>query len=266
MSVAFETNTVNDTNRIGQPGFAQGMWIYNSSETGRFTGDDRRSSKFPVDKEDDDQDSSSSSSIGNNSDASGGGGDSDDDGGEVQSLFNGSLNNLCALEQALPIKRGISTFYAGKSKSYTSLADAVSAPSIQDIVKPEDAYNRKRKNMIAHSVFINKNRNLASKSGITKRFANSNRGSLPLDLNNNHNNNNNTSGESSSLSSSPNLSLPPLPSRAPRLPANELADSSPRVYSSPWRSYSLSDLQHAAVETSRMKNSLGNKIDEKEDD
>ncbi|KAI3524814.1 hypothetical protein L1887_03478 [Cichorium endivia] len=265
MSVAFETNTVSDTNRIRQAGFAQGMWIYNSSETSRFTGDDHRSSKYPVDKEEDDQDSSSSSSIGNNSDASGGGGDSDDDGGgEVQSLFKGSLNNLCALEQALPIKRGISTFYAGKSKSYTSLADAVSAPSIQDIVKPEDAYNRKRKNMIAQSVFFNKNHNLASKNGISKRFANSNRGSLPLELKNNHNNN--TSGESSSLSSSPNLSLPPLPTRPARLPANQLSDSSPRIYSSPWRSYSLSDLQHAGGETARMKSSLGNKRDEKEDD
>lgn len=106
MSVAFETNTNSDSNRIRSPGFAQGMWIYNSSETARFTGDDHRSSKFPVDKDEDDQDSSSSSSIGNNSDASGGEGDSDDDagGGEVQSLFKGSLNNLCALEQALPIK------------------------------------------------------------------------------------------------------------------------------------------------------------------
>ncbi|KAL4589417.1 hypothetical protein LXL04_002324 [Taraxacum kok-saghyz] len=249
MSVAFETSSNSEANRIRQPGFAKGMWIYNSSETGRFTGDDHRSSKLPVDKEEDDRDSSSSSSIGNNSDASGGGADSDDDGGgEVQSLFKGSLNNLCDLEQALPIKRGISSFYAGKSKSYTSLADAVSAPSIQDIVKPEDAYNRKRKNTIAHSVFLDKNRNFAPKTGISKRI----------------NNNNTTVSGTSSLSSSPNL--PPLPSRPTRLPTNEFSDSSPRIYSSPWRSYSLSDLQHAAVETSKMKPSLGNIRDKDEDD
>ncbi|KAL7601661.1 hypothetical protein Lser_V15G25492 [Lactuca serriola] len=257
MSVAFETNTNSDSNRIRSPGFAQGMWIYNSSETARFTGDDHRSSKFPVDKDEDDQDSSSSSSIGNNSDASGGEGDSDDDagGGEVQSLFKGSLNNLCALEQALPIKRGISTFYAGKSKSYTSLADAVSAPSIQDIGKPEDAYNRKRKNMIAHGVFLDKTRNFGSKTGISKRS-------------NNTNGVGETENETSSLSlsSSPNLSLPPRPTR---LPTKEVtASSSPRarVYSSPWRSYSLSDLQQAAGETSRTKSSLDNIRDKDEDD
>ncbi|CAI9260088.1 unnamed protein product [Lactuca saligna] len=256
MSVAYESNTNSDTNRIRQPGFAQGMWIYNSSETARFTGDDHRSSKFPVDKDEDDHDSSSSSSIGNNSDASGGEGDSDDDagGGEVQSLFKGSLNNLCALEQALPIKRGISTFYAGKSKSYTSLADAVSAPSIQDIGKPEDAYNRKRKNIIAHGVFLDKNRNFGSKTGISKRS-------------NNTNGVGETETSSISLSSSPNLSLPPLPSRPTRLPTKEISDSSsPRIHSSPWRSYSLSDLQHAAGETSRMKSSLDNIRDKDEDD
>lgn len=252
MSVAFQTS---DTNRIQQPRFAQGMWIYNSPEIARFTGDDHRSSKFPVDQEDDDQDSSSSSSIGNNSDASGGGCDSDDDdGGEVQSLFKGSLNNLCALEDALPVKRGISTFYAGKSKSYTSLADAVSAPSIQDIVKPEDAYNRKRKNALAHTVLLDKNRNFTSKSGISKRFAHSN----------------NSGGESSSLNSSHGGgggggSLPPLPARPRRLPNNDTSNSSPRIYSSPWRSLSLSDLQHAAGgggATPSMTGSLTNKRDE----
>ncbi|KAI3714501.1 hypothetical protein L6452_21456 [Arctium lappa] len=258
MSVAFQTNT----DRIRQDrhsDFAQGMWIYNSS-------DDHRNNNFPLVKDQEDHDSSSSSSIGNNSDASGGG-DSDDDGGgggEVQSLFKGSLNNLCALEEALPIKRGISTFYAGKSKSYTSLADAVSVPSIQDIVKPEDAYNRKRKNMLAHSVFLDKNHTFTSKTGISKRFANSNRGgSLGLGLNKHDSN---SVCESSTLSSSPGRSLPPLPARPRRLPTNESTDSSPRIYCSTWRSLSLSDLQHAAGATSSITGSFSNKRVEEEDD
>lgn len=259
MSVAFESNS---GNRVRPLGFAQGMWIYNSSDTPTFTGDD----KFPVVQLDDDPDSSSSSSIGNNSDASGGGGDSDDDGGnEAQSLFQGSLNNLCDLEDALPVKRGISTFYAGKSKSYTSLVDAVSVPSIQDIVKPEDAYNRKRKNMLAHNILLDKNRNLTSTSGISKRFANSNRGALAHGLNNN-NDSNDAGGQRSSINSSPGGSLPPLPARPRRLAINESSsDSSPRIYCSPWRSLSLSDLQHATGATSSRTGSFANKRDEEND-
>ncbi|GJS25688.1 hypothetical protein Tco_0454320 [Tanacetum coccineum] len=222
------------------------MWMigFNAEEE-----DDDRIRNFEEDDDDDDddRDSSSSSSIGNNSDASDGGGDSDDDdvsGGEVQSLFKGSLNNLSDLENALPLKRGISTFYAGKSKSYTSLADAVSAPSIQDIVKPEDAYNRKRKNMLAHTVLLDKPRNFAFKSGISKRI-NNNHGSSAV-------------GESSSLSSSPSGNLPPLPARPKRLPTKESFPSSPRTFCSPWRSLSLSDLQHAAGSSSSVMGSRGN--------
>ncbi|GJS38607.1 hypothetical protein Tco_0563650 [Tanacetum coccineum] len=59
-------------------------------------------------------------------------------------------------------RRGISKFYDGKSKSYGSLADAVKVSSIQDIVKKEDAYNGKRKNMIAHIVLLEELRNSSS--------------------------------------------------------------------------------------------------------
>ncbi|XP_076888223.1 uncharacterized protein LOC143538592 [Bidens hawaiensis] len=215
------------------------MWIYNSSGDNN----NHRSFDFPgggvKDDDDDDSGTSSSSSIGNNSDASG----DSDAGEEVQSLFKGSLNNLSDLENALALKRGISTFYSGKSKSYTSLADAVSAPSIQDIVKPEDAYNRKRKNMIAHSVILNKNR-----SGISKKVANAN---------------NIAGGESSS----PGGSRPPLPlparHRISPIAINESINSSPRNHCSPWRSYSLSDLQHAGGGGVAAASSFtGNKRDE----
>ncbi|GJX25723.1 hypothetical protein Tco_0232019 [Tanacetum coccineum] len=57
---------------------------------------------------------------------------------------------------------GKSKFYDGKSKSYGSLADAAKVSSIQDIVKKEDAYSRKRKNMIAHTVLLEALRNSSS--------------------------------------------------------------------------------------------------------
>lgn len=144
-------------------------------------------------------------------------------------------------------RRGISTFYAGKSKSYGSLADAVSIPSIQNIVKPEDAYSRKRKNMIAHHVLMDKHCN--TENGISKRLAR-----------NIHDHNEN--GESSD-SSRPRagLSLPPLPRNGKRVVGNELSDSSPRMYSSPWRSLSLSDLQHASDANSSITGSVSNERD-----
>ncbi|GJW97438.1 hypothetical protein Tco_0179246, partial [Tanacetum coccineum] len=59
-------------------------------------------------------------------------------------------------------RRGISKFYDGKSKSYGSLVDVTKVSSIQDIVKKEDAYSRKRKNTIAHTVLLEELRNSSS--------------------------------------------------------------------------------------------------------
>ncbi|KVI12207.1 uncharacterized protein LOC112507987 [Cynara cardunculus var. scolymus] len=262
MSVAFETNSGGggDRNRIQPPGFSHGMWIYNLSESGRFTGGSPWSSTLPVVKE---EDSSSSSSIGKNSDALSGGGDSDEDDGEVQSKDNGSLNGLNSLEEVLPIRRGISTFYAGKSKSYGSLADASSVPSIQDIVKPEDAYSRKRKNMLAHNALLDKHRKSTTENGISKRLANSSSSCLDIGLNINGHDNKETGESSDSNSSHSGFSLPPLPSR--QLPTDESSDSSRRLYCSPWRSLSLSDLQHVSAVTSSITGLVSNKRDNEEE-
>ncbi|KAL4571821.1 hypothetical protein LXL04_018586 [Taraxacum kok-saghyz] len=239
MSVAFENNSCSDSNRIQFQGFSHGMWIYNISDSTRFTGGSHWTSRLPAVKEEDD--STTSSSIGNNSDAGAGGGDSDDEEAEVRSKDNGPLNELNALEEVLPIKRGLSSFYAGKSKSYGSLADASSIQSIQDIVKPEDAYTRKRKNMIAHSVIFDKLRKSAADGGTSKRLPNHGRG------------------------------LPPLPRNSVRAPTNKSSDSSspspspssspsPRLCFSPWRSLSLSDLHNA----SGITGSVINERDEEE--
>ncbi|KAI3772774.1 hypothetical protein L6452_03967 [Arctium lappa] len=263
MSVAFENSNSGGSNRIQPPGFSHGMWIYNMTESGRFTGGNHWSSSLPVVKE---EDSRSSSSIGKNSDALSGGGDSDEDDGEVQSKDNGSLNGLNALEEVLPIKRGISSFYAGKSKSYGSLADASSVPSIQDIVKPEDAYSRKRKNMLAHNVILDNHRKSATENaGISKRLANSSRSGLAfgLDMNNHDNEESGETSDSNSLRSG--FCVPPLPRNNRRLPTDESSDSSPRLYCSPWRSLSLSDLQHVSAATSSITGLVSNKRDNEEE-
>ncbi|KAL4333963.1 hypothetical protein GQ457_07G039210 [Hibiscus cannabinus] len=69
-------------------------------------------------EEEEEEDGCSSSWIGMNS-------DDDDDGAgevevEVENSFNGrSLDTMDSLQQVLPMRRGISSFYNGKSKSFT---------------------------------------------------------------------------------------------------------------------------------------------------
>lgn len=53
----------------------------------------------------------------------------------------GSLYDLSDLMSQLPIKRGLSKFYQGKSQSFTSLARV---GSIEELVKKESAYNRRK--------------------------------------------------------------------------------------------------------------------------
>ncbi|KAL2471922.1 Uncharacterized protein Adt_40058 [Abeliophyllum distichum] len=65
---------------------------------------------------------SESSSIGKNSDISEKSLDNFDENEEVQSSYKGPLDAMDALEEVLPIRRGISRFYNGKSKSFASLA------------------------------------------------------------------------------------------------------------------------------------------------
>uniref|UniRef100_A0A7N0U7G6 Uncharacterized protein n=1 Tax=Kalanchoe fedtschenkoi TaxID=63787 RepID=A0A7N0U7G6_KALFE len=96
--------------------------------------------------------SSSSSSIGEDSDLSDGeGGESVMD--EAQSKFNGggAFDSLQALEEVLPMRRGISSFYGGKSKSFASLSCAA---SVKDLAKAENAYTRRRRNLMASSCHV----------------------------------------------------------------------------------------------------------------
>ncbi|KAG9135601.1 hypothetical protein Leryth_002339 [Lithospermum erythrorhizon] len=194
--------------------------------------------------------SSSASSIGMNSDesslsdsgAGGGGGDSGGEEEEVESEYKGGvLDSLEALEEVLPIKRGISNFYSGKSKSFTSLSEATSCSSIKDIVKPENALTRKRKNLLGHYIFWNKNNHTClrtSSGGISKRTINSRSSAALAALCHSENIN---SQSSNFNSSSPVLALPPLPPKSRTLSNKEFFPR-PQKFTS-LRSFSLSDLQ-----------------------
>lgn len=148
-------------------------------------------------------------------------------------------------------RRSISNFYSGKSKSFTSLADAVSCSSIKDIVKPENAYTRKRKNLLAFSNIWDKDRTSIQRSnsgGIAKRHSNS-RSLVALAATMGGSESNTSSDNSISHLLSPETCLPPLPPQV-RRSSNDSSSSPPKQMFSPWRSLSLSDLQGAAASTS----------------
>ncbi|KFK33865.1 hypothetical protein AALP_AA5G070000 [Arabis alpina] len=98
--------------------------------------------------------SSSSSSIGKNSE--------DEKGGEneAESPYKGPLDMMESLEEVLPIRRGISKFYKGKSKSFNNLAESESS-TMKDLGRPENAYDRRRRNLLSHR--------LSSRGGISKK-------------------------------------------------------------------------------------------------
>ncbi|KAL2554008.1 hypothetical protein Fot_07627 [Forsythia ovata] len=268
MSIAFERNNSGNDHRIERSGFARHNMnfvspIYNSQD---FPTDDRRLEEVEPVAEDrtDSVSSSSTSSIGKNSDEelSGGGGGGEGEGEEVQSEYNkGPLDSLDALDEVLPVKNSISKFYCGKSKSYTSLSDVTSLSSVKDMAKPENAYTRRRKNLLAHKYLLDKNFSniLRSNSGgISKRSANS-RSTLALAATMS---NNSSSSTSSSNSSSPSRCLPPLPPHARRPTNSESLSSSPVEKFGSLRSFSLSDLQAADAASLSITGLLVNKKDE----
>ncbi|KAL9249468.1 OXIDATIVE STRESS 3 LIKE 1-like protein [Drosera capensis] len=183
--------------------------------------------------------SASSSSIGKNSDDLVGKEDEEDGDGEVQSSLKSSFDEAVdALEEALPIRKGISKFYNGKSKSFATLSEASTCSSIKDITKPENAYSRKRKNLLAHSILWDKKPSpsfLRSPcGGISKRTTNSSRNTLAFAV---------TMGASidetrpHSGSGWTGFSPPFSPS------------SSPPPFSrggAAWRSFSVADLRHCS--------------------
>ncbi|KAL6000021.1 hypothetical protein ACLOJK_034698 [Asimina triloba] len=199
---------------------------------------------------DEEEASCSSSSIGrNSSDSRGGGGggggqccsgSDGEDSGEVQSSYKGPLDRMDALEESLPVRRGISKFYNGKSKSFINLADAATAASANDLAKPDNAYNRKRRNVQAMNNYLERNRAslLRSTGSISKRPTNSSRTTLALAVAMN--------GSESSKSDEHEPQLPPLHPQGKSSMNPSTMNLSPSLWSFSARSFSLSDLQGAS--------------------
>ncbi|KAI4337193.1 hypothetical protein L6164_015639 [Bauhinia variegata] len=195
--------------------------------------------------------SSTTSSIGRNSDLSSERSMGDEDCGEneAQSTYKGPLDMMDSLEEVLPIRRGISKFYNGKSKSFTSLADA---SSCKEIAKPENGYTRRRRNLMAFNHVWDKNRNFPLRSnsgGISKRTISSSRSALALAFAIDRSDSSRSLSEDSN-SSSNSRSPPPLPPLHPRsrMSATSAGPSSPHQQNfSAWCSFSLADLQHCAT-------------------
>ncbi|KAL6344518.1 hypothetical protein AAG906_002423 [Vitis piasezkii] len=273
MSIALDRSS----NRIEGSGFMHGMSCISIFESPELLTGDRR---FPAggemaakaeEREEELDSCSSSSSIGKNSDVSGMSSDQEDSGEtEVQSSYKRPLDSMNALEEVLPLRRGISRFYNGKSKSFTSLADASTSASCKDLAKPENAYNRRRRNLLAYNHVLDKNRNFPLRSnggGISKKLAATSRSTLALAVAMSSSDSNNSSEDLNSslncISRSPSLLLPPLHPQA-RLYHNNVSSSPPQRNLSAWRSYSLADLQQCA--TSGTTNATSSPISRGADD
>ncbi|KAL6873863.1 hypothetical protein ACP4OV_013945 [Aristida adscensionis] len=85
----------------------------------------------------------------------------EDEGEEVQSRRRGTpsaaaaggLACMDALDDALPIKRGLSSFFSGRSRSFANLQDAAAAvSSARDLAKPENPFNKRRRVLRCSSI------------------------------------------------------------------------------------------------------------------
>ncbi|KAL2237216.1 uncharacterized protein LOC105164603 [Sesamum indicum] len=182
--------------------------------------------------------SDESSSIGKNSDVSESSLERSGDGEEVQSCYKGPLDAMETLEQVLPIRRGISRFYNGKSKSFASLAGASSSSSIKDLAKPENAYMRKRRNLLAWD----KTRSSPLRGnggGISKRITSSGKTTFALAVAMCNSEGKKQAGECNS--------------------AGTLPVPSSRTDFTSWRSFSLADLQQCVSVAISNSNELATK-------
>lgn len=64
------------------------------------------------------------------------------DDAEAQSAYKDTGDFTCSMESSLAPRKGLSQFYAGKSRSFSCLRDVT---SIKDLAKPESPYVKKRK-------------------------------------------------------------------------------------------------------------------------
>ena len=107
---------------------------------------------------------------------------------------------------------------------------------MKDITKPENAYTRKRKNLLSYSLLYEKGRfPLPRSPGFPKRSMKSSLSSVALGMSMSNDDGSVEENGSSPETDSRNSSLSP-PRLPPHLP--------------PWRSFSVADLQHCAATAS----------------
>uniref|UniRef100_A0ACD5XVW5 Uncharacterized protein n=1 Tax=Avena sativa TaxID=4498 RepID=A0ACD5XVW5_AVESA len=103
-------------------------------------------------------------------------------------------------------RRGISRFYNGKSRSFTFLKEAIGpSGSAKVIAKADNAYSRKRKILLAHSIVYDKSRITAPEmyeNDIPKRIASLSR-LRPLDSISPNSSSSSLSGDENELPQSP---------------------------------------------------------------
>ncbi|OAY27199.1 uncharacterized protein LOC110603442 [Manihot esculenta] len=102
--------------------------------------------------------------------------DLEEDASSSSSTLNGPLYELSELMAQLPVKRGLSKFYQGKSQSYTSLA---SVKSLEDLAKKVTVipYRSKMKSCKSYARVLDVNKCYSPKAAISKRDSRS-RGSF----------------------------------------------------------------------------------------
>ncbi|CAO2202126.1 unnamed protein product [Urochloa humidicola] len=204
----------------------------------------------------------SSSSIGRDSDECAPPGKEEEGEGEVQSAFmggaagGGGLAGLEALEEALPIRRSISKFYNGKSKSFACLKEAItSSGSAKDITKADNAHSRKRKNLLAYSIMYGNPHQAAAaqvyETTPPKRLASLSRNSLVTLASS-------SSRSSSSISIEENELVEQLHSPLPHddfISTPRSGSCTPNASSAPMRSLSMMDLHrlHRSSSSVRLK-------------
>lgn len=128
--------------------------------------------------------SQSSSSIGQPDDDT----DADDDNEEEEDVQS-TLSSLASLEDSLPIKKGLSNFYGGKSKSYGNLGE-VRSLQVQDLGKSDNPFNKRRRTLMAYNLMFKdhnnstsqKQQNISNSASNYSRlfYAHSNHISMPL--------------------------------------------------------------------------------------
>jgi len=98
---------------------------------------------------------------------------------DAEAESSGPLDQMTCLESSLPIRKpGLSKFFGGKSRSFSSLADV---KSISDLAKPDNPYGRRRK--MGFNCHLNRHQSYpplsrSSVTGISKKSVNGSRSTL----------------------------------------------------------------------------------------